>query len=675
MMNKYKLVNKEYFCDNLSKIKVLEKVLIVLSSDGYEIEHLLSNTFFDDMPFSSNEYIEDDYIELNIQAKKFSVLNIYKYDYIDDLIDFLKITYEIIINIDSDSTIKFNDMIKHTPLNQIYYGPPGSGKTFSLIQDSISILGENNQITLCDKFNLLYSQDNNFLTSRKYKPGQKPYRNMLPILDFLKYFDEKSLITETKENIISHFGWDGPSTYIQRARILLNFNLVSEEWDSSGDTLTLNEDGRQLVSTIQAYKSLKGEYPTELTNEIKEYFLSSLKSTTIDNMTLWKNMIFCALRWLICENTIIKCDKKYNSNIEDKLIKYFNNPTLEISYPVTYLENLGLVEELKPKTIAYGKEYILSDLGKEFITDIKLFNDLNYNSNELVQLMFKKYQKIGFLEFVTFHQSTSYEEFIEGIKPKVLETQEKKEIIYEIEDGIFKSICDRAKKIPDQNFVLIIDEINRGNISNIFGELITLIEEPKRYSNKESLEIKLLYSKKLFSIPKNLYILGSMNTVDRSIGLIDNALRRRFSFKEIPSDSSLLSTSIEDGINLKLLFETINKRISFLIDKEHALGHSEFMNISTIKDLNICLRDKVIPQLQEYFYNEWDKIQLVLGDNDNWGKNFDDKLIQENNEITLDNLFNESDIEGFEETILYQVNCKLNSVGMNSSALKKIYEQ
>ena len=169
--------------------------------------------------------------------------------------------------------------------------------------------------------------------------------------------------------------------------------------------------------------------------------------------------------------------------------------------------------------------------------------------------------------------------------------------------------CEEQKK----NYLLIIDEINRGNIPQIFGELITLIEESKRKDADDEQTCILPYSQKEFSVPQNLYILGTMNTADRSVEALDTALRRRFNFIPMMPDSNKLSTNV-DGINLKKLLETINKRIEYLLDRDHTIGHAYLINCHTRNDIVKAFQNKIIPQLQEYFYSDWKKIQLVLGE-------------------------------------------------------------
>lgn len=168
-----------------------------------------------------------------------------------------------------------------------------------------------------------------------------------------------------------------------------------------------------------------------------------------------------------------------------------------------------------------------------------------------------------------------------------------------------------------QPFVLIIDEINRGNVSRIFGELITLIEPSKRAGREEALEVTLPYSKQPFSVPNNVYLIGTMNTADRSLASLDIALRRRFSFVEMPPRPELLDGVRVTGVNIGQLLRTMNERIEVLLDRDHCLGHAYFIGLKDgdgVEQLAKIFRANILPLLQEYFFEDWQRIQWVLND-------------------------------------------------------------
>ncbi|EAK1250269.1 restriction endonuclease [Campylobacter lari] len=199
-------------------------------------------------------------------------------------------------------------------------------------------------------------------------------------------------------------------------------------------------------------------------------------------------------------------------------------------------------------------------------------------------------------------------------------------------------------------YIIIIDEINRGNVSKIFGELITLIEPSKRIGEKEELRVRLPYSGEEFGVPKNVYIIGTMNTADRSITSLDTALRRRFEFVEMMPKPSELS-KIED-IDLQELLKAINTRIEYLLDREKTIGHAFFIGIDSLDDLKKVFQNKIIPLLQEYFYNDYALINAVLNDN---GMIFedkkDDKYLQKKNLYNVDNERNIYTIAPFDDEI------------------------
>ncbi|ARJ56956.1 McrB family protein [Campylobacter cuniculorum] len=252
--------------------------------------------------------------------------------------------------------------------------------------------------------------------------------------------------------------------------------------------------------------------------------------------------------------------------------------------------------------------------GKTYSTIDRALEILGYSKEDRneARKLFNDFKEKGQIAFITFHQSYSYEEFVEGIKPN-LSDNKSGQISYEVKNGIFKELCKKAENDKEHPYILIIDEINRGNISKILGELITLIEEDKRMGAKEEIKLKLPYSQEEFGVPKNLYIIGTMNTADRSIAFMDTALRRRFEFIEMMPEPEKLEEI--EGIKLNELLKAMNERIEFLLDREHLIGHAFFMDIKNLEDLEQVFKTKIISLLQEYFYEDYAKIKAVLNDN------------------------------------------------------------
>jgi DNA polymerase III delta prime subunit len=253
-------------------------------------------------------------------------------------------------------------------------------------------------------------------------------------------------------------------------------------------------------------------------------------------------------------------------------------------------------------------QWSLTAAGKEYVEE-----NLSEELQQLKNPSTSKTEASDFFEFVTFHQSFAYEEFIEGLKPTI---DDDGSLSYIVRPGILRDIAARAEAAWTKHgdsapkYLLIIDEINRANIAKVFGELITLIEDDKRLGTRNKLEVRLPYSEDTFGVSPNLYIIGTMNTADRSIALLDLALRRRFSFLEVTPDPSLLKTVA--GVDLRALLTKLNERIELLLDRDHRIGHSYFM-VQSAADLHFAWFRRVVPLLQEYFYNDNERLYALLG--------------------------------------------------------------
>ncbi|GAA5106389.1 hypothetical protein GCM10023211_06110 [Orbus sasakiae] len=474
-------------------------------------------------------------------------------------------------------------------------------------------------------------------------------------------------------------------------------------------------------------------------------------------------------------STFYEVPKVEFSSFESKILDYFFgysiDELIELSFAEPHQDNDNLIngklmdnKKQSLNQIFYGPP----GTGKTYHTINTALSmigiDIQGKDRQTLKQIFDEKVEAGQIVFTTFHQSTCYEDFIEGIKPILDDSCEQSQICYQIQEGVFKQLANKAKignlsktlsidqaiekfkeicveqkvtlqtstsklfdvkyhgnttfrcypqnsinddlgngyaasirniveyivsgeskttaynpsyvraigeylklnyqldvnkpsKDKKQNFVLIIDEINRGNVSQIFGELITLIEDDKRLGNSEALTVTLPYSKQKFGVPNNLYIIGTMNTADRSVEALDTALRRRFCFTEMRPQPALLNAEQHNSTEVKQfplneILSTINKRLEILLDRDHQIGHSYFMNIQHLDELCDVFNNNVIPLLQEYFFNDYAKIGLVLGNG------FVEKI---NIDTHQNNIFAEFDDEHdtayqYQDKIVYRLN-------------------
>ena len=514
-----------------------------------------------------------------------------------------------------------------------------------------------------------------------------------------------------------------------------NYNIASSYHFSQDITQT---KGNSIVTDNARFLQNIIEFKVDNPNDLKKdpdgyYYSKGLPKTHFkiqdDNIDALSNMIE------IFKNDnmeiITKFMKEKREDVATKRVAIIpNNPNYNDARLV--LEENGIKDKSSLNQILYGppgtgKTYNTINKALEIILeaqpddeirqllDTAKNNELTREERKKLTDKFKKLKDARQIEFVTFHQSYGYEEFVEGIKaiPKNRYGNDSDEMIYDVVDGIFKrlsnnaiyeynfdsdlrsylnlgdkiklkdnkaieiiDIDDTSLKIKNHNgeefsqlfstikkaiinifekkdvrvtyqyriaeyiiskiykrkkkYILIIDEINRGNISKIFGELITLIEPSKRIEEDEEIRVKLPYSGDNFGVPSNLYIIGTMNTADRSIAQIDTALRRRFVFEEMMPKPKLLSnikilkSNGEDtDINVEKILEAINERIEYLYDREHTIGHSYFMDLlkdgcNTKAKLDEIFRVNIIPLLAEYFYGDWNDIKIILHDTKNY---------------------------------------------------------
>lgn len=445
---------------------------------------------------------------------------------------------------------------------------------------------------------------------------KKDFRNLLQDKE-IKISDEKSKISNYKrsENKLSKSYYISISREKLKKHLpLIRFALFTseaiKEYAELANYIVIVIFNTEIVSN-RTYMIVTTKQVNQFINNIKKqesnfYFenksgKSYFFSMTDENKTKNLNDIKQFLKNL---DNLDNGEEEKNMSENEQIITYNHEKCLSSVNTILYgPPGTGKTYNSIKYAVDTVDEDFNQDGSKKFENYVERFNDLKTS---------------GRITFTTFHQSYGYEEFIEGIKPVLGAISEKNELGYKISDGVFKKFCNKAASDESNKYVFIIDEINRGNISKIFGELITLIEDSKRSGEDEAMSVTLPYSQEEFSVPKNVYILGTMNTADRSIALMDTALRRRFEFIEMMPEEELLTDIVIANVNVKEMLETMNQRIEVLYDREHTLGHAFFVPLknkekATLDKLASIFKNKIIPLLQEYFYEDYEKIMLVLG--------------------------------------------------------------
>ena len=463
------------------------------------------------------------------------------------------------------------------PLNQILYGPPGTGKTYNTIDKALNIIFEKEDSKKEFKFKIKGKE------GKEIKPTQKSYEDILK-LDR----DEKR---KHLKGLFEYFKEQGQIEFIT-----FHQSYGYEEF-VEGITADTNKDDEVI------YTKESGIFKRLALKAI----MSSIQITKESAKSLSFDEIYNSLLEKINSNEINSLPSKTTNNI--------------LVLDITKNNNINFRHQGGNKKYLVSKER-LKKLFEYFNTKEK-FDSIS-NINDEFRAVIGGCNSSAYWAVLNYIHANNIEEEYQDIDVENMTELEQKEIV---KNYLKTPQLERKHKDNTKNYILIIDEINRGNISKIFGELITLLENSKRVGAEEELKVKLPYTNDEFGVPQNLYILGTMNTADRSIALMDTALRRRFEFEEkmpdldILNDLTALNIGEEETINIKSLLETINKRIEYLYDRDHTIGHAYFMSLKGIHDsekakaeLDNIFRNKIIPLLQEYFYDDWEKIQIVLGD-------------------------------------------------------------
>ncbi len=494
-----------------------------------------------------------------------------------------KIKDWVINNTQSKSSNTDIDM-KEPELNQIFFGPPGTGKTYNTINEAIKIAdpefykaNHDNRDELKKRFKLLLLNNDN---ENVGQIGFTTFHQSMSYEDFIEGI--KPVKPEATDTYLKYEIQEG--IFKRICRIANDsINAVDVKPDS---LLSLSQDE---FDRAHFYKMSLGNSQSDLDNEIYDYCIQN-------------NCI--ALGWGDGYDYTGKDEKSIKEFAIEKGIERFS---------VTAINQFKILLKVGDYVIISNGNYYVRAIGKvvgeyEYREEAPFANSSLYNQFRNVEWIFTD-KSIPATEIYNknLSQQTIYQLIKSEIKQEFFVKDKKVDLV-------------KLPKNP-KNYVLIIDEINRGNVSSIFGELITLIEKDKRAGTDEELSVVLPYSKKEFKVPQNVFIIGTMNTADRSIEALDTALRRRFSFREMPPKPELILLEGKlkdkngkiDDIDVVEILKVMNDRIEKLIDKDHKIGHSYFLGIETLDELKQAFKDKVIPLLEEYFFGDFGKISLVLG--------------------------------------------------------------
>lgn len=442
----------------------------------------------------------------------------------------------------------------YQPLNQILYGPPGTGKTYNTVLKAMSIIDNTD-----------------------YKDvSEEQYSTLKTRFDELKQAGQIEFITFHQSYSYEEFV-EGIKPYIP-------------EWDAldNVDVKYIGENGifKRICKKAETPIIKNVDSNLELNENPKIWKVSLMKTGEND------------IRKDCMENNRIRIGfDKYGETINDETI-FDDGGSRVLSAFIDKME-IG--------------DIVLSCYSEKTIDAIGVVTSEYKWNNDFPQ--YKRYREVKWLA--------------KGLNHNILEINNGTKFtlgtVYQLNNMSLKDVLDivdeqeqvTSYKDNDKPYILIIDEINRGDVSKIFGELITLIEEDKRIGNKYQMKTTLPYSKESFGVPNNLYIIGTMNTADRSIALLDTALRRRFDFEEIMPGPELLGGKVVEGINLQTLLTRINERITNKYDRDHQIGHSYLMGVNTKEQLERAYKNRILPLLNEYFYNESKTVAEILNCSEN----------------------------------------------------------